>query len=66
MMGERIGNIGPRGQRTRLMGGLVALVLGIVGGAALILSGASRWWRVLLLVPFWQAALGVFQALEKT
>jgi hypothetical protein len=48
------------------MGGLVALVLGIVGGAALILSGANRWWRVLLFLPFWQGALGVFQALNRT
>lgn len=65
-MTERIRNIGSEGQRKRLMGGLVALTVGIAGTVALVLSRASRWWGVLLFLPFWQGALGVFQALEKT
>jgi len=59
-------NIGPKGRRKRLKGGLFPLAVGVIGGVALILSGASRWWRLLLLLPFWQGALGVFQALEGT
>ena len=65
-MTERVKNIGPEGQRQRLKGGLIALVPGIIGTIALLLSNVSRWWGVLLFLPFWQGALGVFQALEKT
>jgi hypothetical protein len=65
-MAERIPNIGPKGQRSRLMGGLVALAVGIGGTVALAILGLSRWWGLLLFVPFWQGALGVFQALNKT
>jgi hypothetical protein len=65
-MAERVKNIGPRGQRTRLNGGLVTLALGVAGGVALVLGGVSRWFRLLLFFPFWQGALGVFQALNKT
>jgi hypothetical protein len=65
-MAERVKNIGPEGQRTRLRGGLIALALGVAGAVALVLSGTSQWWRVLLFLPFWQGALGVFQALNKT
>lgn len=65
-MPQRVKNIGPKGQRARLKGGLVALALGIAGEAALLVIGASRWWRTLLFFPFWQGALGVLQALHKT
>jgi hypothetical protein len=65
-MESRTQNIGPAGQHKRLMGGLVALVLGATGAGVLILSRLNRWWRALLFIPFWQGALGVFQAREKT
>lgn len=65
-MAEPVQNIGPEGQRKRLMGGLVAAALGIAGAATLILSGAGRWWRVLLFPFFWQGALGFFQFQMKT
>jgi hypothetical protein len=32
----------------------------------LTLAHASRGWRVVLFVPLWLAALGVFQARDKT
>jgi hypothetical protein len=65
-MADRVKNIGPEGQRTRLRGGLFALALGVIVGAAFILTGVSRWWRVMLFIPFWQGSLGIFQALNKT
>jgi len=65
-MGKRIRNIGPEGQRRRLYGGLIALALGIAGLAVLLLTNTSRWWRLALFPAFWQGALGVFQAMEKT
>ena len=36
-MAQRVKNIGPEGQRTRLKGGLIALASGIVGAVALVL-----------------------------
>lgn len=65
-MAETVRNIGPEGQRTRLKGGLIALAVGIAAAAVLLFTGVSRWWRLLLFIPFWQAGLGVFQALNKT
>jgi hypothetical protein len=65
-MTKRIPNIGPEGHKTRLRGGLIALVVGIAGGAILVWSGIDPWWRLVLFFPFWQGALGVFQALNKT
>ena len=49
-----------------MQGGLIALGVGLVGSLAFILTGVSRWWRGLLFLPFWQGALGVFQALDAT
>jgi hypothetical protein len=65
-MPEQLKNIGPEGQRTRLRGGLVALGIGIIITPILVVSGISRWWRLLLFIPFWQGAMGIFQALHKT
>jgi hypothetical protein len=65
-MAEGVENIGPEGQRKRLMGGLVAAAIGVAGATGLILSGASRWWRVLIFPFFWQGALGFFQFQAKT
>jgi hypothetical protein len=65
-MDNQVPNIGLEGQQTRLQGGLVSLTVGAVAGLTLILSGFSRRWRLLLFLPFWQGALGVFQARDKT
>ena len=55
-------NIGPGERRKGLIVGGIALAICV--GAALLLSldGAPRSWRLLLFLPFWTAALGIFQA----
>jgi hypothetical protein len=62
----QIPNIGPRGQRQRLTLGLLALGVAAAGAIVLFGFGAPRLWRLLLFVPLWSAALGYFQAREKT
>jgi len=59
-------NIGPREQRRRVLFGVAALIISAVLLGALLLLGLGRWWRFVLLVPLWGAAIGVFQAAEKT
>lgn len=59
-------NIGPRGRRKRLGAGLVAFGVSLVLGAALIASGAAPRWRLVLALPLVVAALGYFQARDKT
>lgn len=55
-------NIGPRGRRRRCLSGLLLLALTAGIGLALVAAGLPRWWRLALVMPFWLAALGVFQA----
>jgi hypothetical protein len=62
----KLANIGPRGQHQRLRFGLQALALGVVLGAVLILTGVPRPWRVTVALPLFVAALGYFQAHDKT
>jgi hypothetical protein len=38
----------------------------VVLAATLFATGVPRAWRVTLFVPLWLAALGVFQARDKT
>ena len=54
-------NIGPRERRKRLKLGAVALAAAVI--LAVILP---RTWRVVLFFPLWLAALGFFQARDKT
>ncbi|MCK6502157.1 hypothetical protein L6R53_01910 [Myxococcota bacterium] len=61
-----LANIGPREQRKRMTYGVVALAVGVAIGLALWGSGVHRGWRLVLALPFWMGALGVFQAREKT
>ena len=65
-MPKQVKNIGPEGQCTRLRGGLIALGIGIIITPILVMIDINRWWRLLLFIPFWQGALGIFQALHKT
>jgi hypothetical protein len=60
------GNLGRRGQRKRLLFGAVMLVLTVVATSALVVSDVSRWWRLVLFVPFALASHGLLQAREKT
>jgi hypothetical protein len=59
-------NIGRRERQRRLVGGIVMLAVaaGLAGG--LMLFGAPRWWRLLVLLPAWGGALGLFQVRAKT
>jgi len=59
-------NIGPRGRRARLLGGAAALLLGAGATAALVVRGVAPTWHLTLLPVFACAALGYFQAREKT
>ena len=58
------GNLGPREQRKRLILGGVALVLGLGVLAITGMSSIYHWGSLLLI--FWLAGLGIFQAKEKT
>jgi MFS family permease len=63
---SRISNIGAGGRRKRLMFGIVALAVGAVIAALLVAVGAPRIWRLPLFLVFYVAALGIFQARDKT
>ena len=62
--GAPVPNIGPRERRRRRIGGVAALVL--AGLLAVPLAGAPLPLRALLFLPLLMAALGWFQAREKT
>ena len=61
-----VSNITDAGRRRRVLGGVVWLGIAVLATAALQLSRASAWWYALLVVPFSAAALGYFQARERT
>jgi uncharacterized membrane protein len=48
------------------MFGIVALAVGAVIAALLVAVGAPRIWRLPLFLVFYVAALGIFQARDKT
>ena len=62
----RVANIGPRERRKRLSAGVVAFVISVAAGAALIAGRLAAPWRLALFLPFFVAALGYFQARDKT
>jgi hypothetical protein len=55
-------NIGPAERRKRWVVGVVAVTVCVTAAVLLSLNGASRYWRLLLFLPLWTAALGIFQA----
>ena len=61
-----IPNISNRERRKRLTSGVIALIIALVILIVLVLSGASRWWRLALLPLFWAAASGYFQWKDET
>ena len=63
---NRIANIGAGGRRKRLVFGIVALGVGAVIAALLVAIGAPSIWRFPLFLVFYVAALGIFQARDKT
>ena len=62
----RVANIDARGRRRRLVGGVVWLVVAVAATATLVTLRAREGWYALLVVPFSLAALGWFQARERT
>ncbi len=61
-----IPNISPAERRKRLRMGVVMITMSLVILAALVTTGASRWWRLPLLLLFAAAATGYFQWRDKT
>jgi len=61
-----VANVDARGQRRRLIGGVVWLAVATAATAALGLLRARGAWYAVLAVPFTLAALGYFQARERT
>lgn len=61
-----VSNIDDRGRRRRLIGGVVWLVVAALATAAMVALRARDGWSALLVVPFTLAALGYFQAKQRT
>ena len=61
-----IPNIGPAERRKRLAAGGIQFAVALAALAFLLAAGADRWWRLVLLIPFWGAAAGFFQWRDKT
>src|SRR4051812_12852052 len=61
-----IANISTAERQKRLRFGIIALVIGLVILAVLVVIGANRLWRIPLVFFFWGAASGYFQWHDKT
>ncbi len=61
-----ISNISPLERQKRLRFGVNQFILTLVILGLLITFGADRLWRLPLLFMFWSAAVGYFQARDKT
>ena len=62
----RIANIGSHERRKRLIWGVVASGVGVSIAALLVMIRAPLFWRLPLFILFDVAALGIFQARDKT
>lgn len=63
---ECIPNIGPEERKKRFTIGSVTLAIGAAMALYFVATGSPRPWRLLVLLPFWVGAVGLFQAREKT
>lgn len=59
-------NIGPKERTKRMRFGAISFGIAVLALAALMMTGASPWWSVLLFLPFAGATTGYFQARRKT
>src|SRR5262245_2917850 len=60
------GNIGRTGQLRRRRAGVLFAALGAAVTIALVIAGASRWWRMAVFPFLWFGALGFIQAQART
>jgi hypothetical protein len=63
---SHLSNIDSRGRGRRRLTGIAAAVVSVGLLTWFLRAGISRWWRLLLFVPVWIAAVGLFQAHEST
>jgi hypothetical protein len=63
---EHTANIGLRARRQRLLVGVLFFVVSAAICAGLVASHVHQAWRLSLVLPFYVAALGLFQALGRT
>jgi uncharacterized membrane protein len=61
-----IANISPVERRKRLRFGIIQFVIGVVVLAVLLLTGADKLWRLVLIIPFGAGAASYFQWRDKT
>lgn len=61
-----VANIGTRERRKRLIWGIVSFAVGVAIAVLLAAVRAPLVWRLPLFLPFLVAALGIFQARDKT
>jgi hypothetical protein len=59
-------NIGPRERSMRIRFGVGFMAAGFLLAATLLVMSVGRPWRLVVFVPLWMGALGIFQAREKT
>jgi hypothetical protein len=61
-----VANINVAGRRRRLIFGIVQFTITLVVLGGMLFIGLDRLWRVPLLFFFWAAAIGFFEATDKT
>jgi len=61
-----IANISPAERRKRLKFGIIQFVIGVVILAILLITGADKLWRIVLILPFGAGAASYFQWRDKT
>lgn len=61
-----IANISPAERQKRMRFGIQQLIVTLIVLGALIVLHVNPLWRLLLLFMFWVAAIGYFQARDKT
>lgn len=59
-------NIGPNETRRRRLMGIAMLLVGVAALAFFVVAGVGRPWRFVVVLPFWMAGYGLFQARAKT
>jgi hypothetical protein len=59
-------NLGVSGRRQRLLMGVVFMGIAVIGAALVIAAGLPRGTRVLLFIPFYLGAVGLWQYRDHT